>query len=118
MVRTLADFTPPMTVPQLAHRSGASTGATYRVVEFLAQEGLIERTPRGPISTVAWRRMLERRAAGCAVVFASADLDELMEYSDELLVFFAGRVSPRLPRAGLSAARLAELIGGVGFSEG
>jgi simple sugar transport system ATP-binding protein len=65
-----------------------------------------------------WRRMLERRAAGCAIVFASSDLDELMEYSDELLVFFAGRVSPRLPRAELSAARLAELIGGVGFSEG
>ncbi len=65
-----------------------------------------------------WRRMLERRAAGCAVVFASADLDELMEYSDQLLVFFAGRVSPLLPRAGLSAERLAELIGGVGFPEG
>jgi simple sugar transport system ATP-binding protein len=60
--------------------------------------------------------MLERRAAGCAIVFASADLDELMEYSDELLVFFDGRVSPRIPRAELSAARLAELIGGVGFA--
>ncbi len=65
-----------------------------------------------------WRRLLERRDAGCAVVFASADLDELLEYSDEVLVFFAGRVSPRLPRAALSSGRLAELIGGVGFQEG
>jgi simple sugar transport system ATP-binding protein len=64
------------------------------------------------------RRLLERRDAGCAVIFASADLDELLEYSDEVLVFFAGRVSPRLPRAELSSGRLAELIGGVGFQEG
>ncbi len=62
-----------------------------------------------------WRRLLERRAAGCAIVFASADLDELIAYSDEVLVFFAGRVSAPLPRAELSVARLAELIGGVGF---
>lgn len=62
-----------------------------------------------------WRRLLERRAVGCAIVFASADLDELIAYSDEVLVFFAGRVSAPLPRAELSVARLAELIGGVGF---
>jgi simple sugar transport system ATP-binding protein len=65
-----------------------------------------------------WRRILDRRDRGCAVVFASADLDEVMEYSDEVLVFFAGRISPRLPRAELTAARLAELIGGVGFLAG
>ncbi|GAB4447314.1 MAG: ATP-binding cassette domain-containing protein [Chloroflexi bacterium OHK40] len=62
-----------------------------------------------------WRRLLQRRAEGCAVVFASADLDELLEYSDEVLVFFAGQVSPPLARASLSTGRLAELIGGVGF---
>jgi simple sugar transport system ATP-binding protein len=65
-----------------------------------------------------WQRLLDRRDAGCAVVFASADLDELLDYSDEVLVFFAGRVSPRLPRSELSSGRLAELIGGVGFVEG
>ncbi len=63
-----------------------------------------------------WARLLDRRTAGCTIVFASPDLDELMTYSDELLVFFAGRVSPPLPRAELSSARLAELIGGVGFA--
>lgn len=65
-----------------------------------------------------WRRLLERRAAGCAIVFASADLDELIAYSDEVLVFFAGRISAPLQRAELSVARLAELIGGVGFGGG
>ncbi|MGH3905767.1 MAG: type IV toxin-antitoxin system AbiEi family antitoxin [Pseudonocardiaceae bacterium] len=60
VVRALVDFTPPMTVPELVQRSRASTGATYRVVEFLEQEGMIERVPRGPITGVEWRRMLER----------------------------------------------------------
>lgn len=60
VVRALVDFTPPVAVPELVRRSGASTGATYRVVEFLSQEGLIERAPRGTITTVKWRRLLER----------------------------------------------------------
>ncbi len=62
-----------------------------------------------------WRRLLIRRDNGTALVFASADLDELLEYSDHVLVFFGGQVSAPLPRAQLSDARLAELIGGVGF---
>ncbi len=60
VVRALTDFSPPMTVPELVRRSGASTGATYRVVEFLERETLVEREPRGPIFTVDWRRLLER----------------------------------------------------------
>ncbi|PDV99486.1 ABC transporter ATP-binding protein [Candidatus Chloroploca asiatica] len=62
-----------------------------------------------------WQRLQARCATGCSVVFASADLDELMAYSDEILVFFAGEMSAPLPRATLTGARLAELIGGVGF---
>jgi simple sugar transport system ATP-binding protein len=50
-------------------------------------------------------------------VFASADFDELLTYSDMVLVFYGGHVSPPLPRAMLSETRLAELIGGVGFEE-
>jgi hypothetical protein len=60
VVRALVDCTPPTTIPELVRRSGASTGATYRVAEFLEQEALIERAPRGPITTVRWRRILER----------------------------------------------------------
>jgi hypothetical protein len=60
VVRALADFSPPYTVPELVQRAGASTGATYRVVEFLEEEDLLQRKPRGPITDVAWRRLLER----------------------------------------------------------
>ena len=62
-----------------------------------------------------WQKLLDRTAAGTALVFASADLDELLEYSDYILVFFGGRMSPPIPRSDLSYERLAEMIGGVGF---
>jgi hypothetical protein len=60
VVRALVDFAPPYTVPELSERAGASTGATYRAVEFLEQEGLVERQRYGPIREVRWRKLLER----------------------------------------------------------
>lgn len=60
LVRALVDYRPPYTVPELATASGASLGASYRLVEFLAGEGLLERADRGPITDVRWRQLLER----------------------------------------------------------
>ncbi len=60
VVRALIDFAPPYTVPELAARAGASIGATYRVVELLEELQLLSRENRGPITTVAWRAVLER----------------------------------------------------------
>ncbi len=60
VVRALVDFTPPYSVPELAKRSGASTGATYRVVEFLEEEALLQRRRYGPVSDVRWRTVLQR----------------------------------------------------------
>lgn len=60
VVRALIDFAPPYTVPELSARAGASTGATYRVIEFLEEEGLVERQRYGPISDVRWRKLLQR----------------------------------------------------------
>lgn len=60
VVRALVDYRPPMSVPKLIKVSGASTGATYRVVEFLEEEALIERSKRGQITNVAWRALIER----------------------------------------------------------
>ncbi len=58
--RALVDFSPPMTVPQLVERSGASTGVTYRVVEFLEREGILERAPGIGVARVDWRQLIER----------------------------------------------------------
>lgn len=60
VVRALIDFAPPYTVPTLAERAGASTGAAYRVIEFLEQQDLLVREPYGPISEVRWRPLLMR----------------------------------------------------------
>ncbi len=60
VVRALADFYPPMPVTALVRRSGASTGATYRVLDFLEQEALVTRGTRGVVEQVPWRRLLER----------------------------------------------------------
>ncbi len=66
VVRALVDFAPPLTIPQVVRRSGASTGATYRVIEFLEAEGVVDREQRGPVTAVAWRRLLERWSADYA----------------------------------------------------
>lgn len=60
VVRALADFGAPMPVTALVKRSGASTGATYRVLDFLEQEALVTRGTRGVVEQVRWRQLLER----------------------------------------------------------
>lgn len=59
-----------------------------------------------------WHQILERRNAGTAIVFSSADLDELLRYSDRILVFFAGRVLRELVAADTDTEELGYLIGG------
>lgn len=63
VVRALVDSAEPVSISELISRSKTSTGATYRTVDFLAREGLIERRPRGPIEVPSWRSLLERWSA-------------------------------------------------------
>lgn len=81
---------------------------------------LLEHPTRGldARSAVAiWQRLQRRRDDGTTVVFFSADLEEVMNYSDYIVVFFGGQLSRLLARHEITEQRLAELIGGVGFSE-
>jgi len=59
-----------------------------------------------------WSKILRRREDGTAVVFASADLDELLTYSDRILVFFSGRVIKNLDANETDREALGYLIGG------
>ena len=59
-----------------------------------------------------WVQLLARRTHGTAIIFASADLDELLQYSDRILVFFAGRVLKELNVAETNVDQLGHLIGG------
>jgi simple sugar transport system ATP-binding protein len=59
-----------------------------------------------------WTQLLERKRDGTAIVFSSADLDELLRYSDRILVFFTGQVLRVLEARGTSGEELGRLIGG------
>ena len=59
-----------------------------------------------------WTQLLERRDQGTAIVFASADLDELLRYSDRILVFFSGQVLKSLEGRATTGEELGLLIGG------
>jgi simple sugar transport system ATP-binding protein len=79
---------------------------------------LLEHPTRGldiESTIYVWAKLRERCAQGTAILFISADLDEVLQYSDRVVVFFAGRVSPVLPAESLTVERLGELIGGNGW---
>jgi simple sugar transport system ATP-binding protein len=59
-----------------------------------------------------WTQLLARRASGTAIVFASADLDELLRYSDRVAVFFNGNVLRIVDAKTVTPDELGFLIGG------
>lgn len=60
-----------------------------------------------------WSQLLARRDHGAAILFSSDDLDELLAYSDRILVCFAGQTTLTDNTPDLSVERLGALIGGV-----
>jgi simple sugar transport system ATP-binding protein len=60
-----------------------------------------------------WEQLLERRRSGTAILFISADLDELLEYSDRIVVFSGGVMANPIEAATTSVEELGYLIGGV-----
>lgn len=58
--RALVDYTPPYSVPELVRLSGASSGVTYRVVEFLEREDMLRREAGKRVIDVDWRQLIER----------------------------------------------------------
>ncbi len=76
---------------------------------------LLEHPTRGLDVTSAdhiWELFQERRREGTAVIFMSADLDELLDRSDRIAVFSGGRMSRVLNTAETSVDELGHLIGG------
>lgn len=62
-----------------------------------------------------WDKLKERCANGTSIFFISADLDEILRYSDRILVFFSGHVSKPQDSASISLEQLGQLIGGKGW---
>jgi simple sugar transport system ATP-binding protein len=59
-----------------------------------------------------WQLLYKRRLDGTAILFISADLDEIIEHSDRIAVFSGGRMSRVLDAHETSAEELGHLIGG------
>lgn len=60
IVRALSDFTGPWAIRALVDVSKASTGATYRVVEYLEREGMATRDEGGLLVVRDWAQVLRR----------------------------------------------------------
>jgi simple sugar transport system ATP-binding protein len=64
-----------------------------------------------------WSKLKERCQKGTSILFVSSDLEEILQYSDRVLVFFSGKVTPPLDASTLTTEKLGELIGGTGWPE-
>ena len=76
---------------------------------------LMEHPTRGlDIESVlwVWQQLIARCEGGTAILFMSSDLDEIMQYSDRVLVFSGGEVSEPIEVADLTVERLGQMIGG------
>ena len=97
LVRTLCDFRSPVGLRELAKRAGVDPGYASRVVDFLDREALVTRTPRGPITVVEWRALLNRwaqeyspfRRQGATMYLAARGIPAVTERLQQLKVRYA-----------------------------
>jgi len=59
-----------------------------------------------------WQQFIARCRQGTSILFASSDLDEIVQYSDRVLVFSGGRVSQPILTKALNVDLLGQMIGG------
>lgn len=110
--------TPASTVDSL------SGGNQQRALLALLREPLslllLEHPTRGldiESTIYIWSKLKERCSRGTCILFMSSDLEEILQYSDRVLVFFSGRVTPPMDASGLTSEILGQLIGGKGWPE-
>ena len=66
-------------------------------------------------SLYIWSKMKQRCIEGASIIFVSSDLEEVIQYSDRILVFFGGKVSKPLDADKVTVDQLGQLIGGKGW---
>lgn len=68
LLRTLAEVEPPYGVRDLSAALDVDAGYVSRVLRTLEDELLIERVPRGPVTTVDWEGVLRRLTSSYALL--------------------------------------------------
>jgi general nucleoside transport system ATP-binding protein len=110
--------TPANTVESLS--GGNQQRALLALVRQQLELLMLEHPTRGldiESTIYIWNKLKERCQNGTTIMFISSDLEEILQYSDRVLVFFAGRVTPPLDAATLTSDKLGQLIGGKGWPE-
>ena len=64
-----------------------------------------------------WTLLRDRCQSGTAIIFSSSDLEELLFYSDRIMVFFGGTVTEPIQVSELTEVRLGAMIGGKEFAD-
>ncbi|MBN8658272.1 MAG: ATP-binding cassette domain-containing protein, partial [Anaerolineae bacterium] len=109
--------TPTSTVESLS--GGNQQRAELALLQTPLSLVLLEHPTRGlDIESVIyiWSKLKDRcKQDGAAIIFISSDLEEVLQYSDRLLVFFSGKVSAPIDAATTSVEQLGQLIGGKGW---
>lgn len=62
-----------------------------------------------------WTKLHERCQKGTSIIFASADIDELLRFSNRIVIFFGGKISDPYESHELTSEKLGALIGGEGW---
>ncbi len=98
---------------------GLSGGNQQRVLLAMMPDHvevlLMEHPTRGldvESADLVWTQIMERRQHGTAIIFVSADLDELVTWSDRIAVCFNGQIIDTVDADTIDANRLGSLIGG------
>lgn len=108
--------TPVSTVESLS--GGNQQRALLALLRTPVQLLLLEHPTRGLDIESAiwiWGKLKERCKQQTSIVFISSDLEEILHYSDRILVFYNGKVSSPLDAATTTVDQLGQLIGGRGF---
>jgi ABC-type uncharacterized transport system ATPase subunit len=64
-----------------------------------------------------WSLLRDRCQKDTSIIFSSSDLEELLFYSDRIMVFFGGSVTSPIAAAGLTEKHLGAMIGGKELSQ-
>jgi general nucleoside transport system ATP-binding protein len=122
VARKISDFSIRGTANTLVEE--LSGGNQQRALLSLINEKtdllLLEHPTRGldiESTIYIWEKLKERCLKDAAILFISPDLEEIMQYSDRILVFYNGRVSPPLETASTTIDVLGQLIGGKGWED-
>ena len=60
-----------------------------------------------------WNELLERAKSGTTIIFSSSDLEELISFSDRILVCYAGGVIGDISAKSTTPHDIGSLIGGI-----